>query len=57
MCSKTVCVDVMVVVLTQTRAAGEEALVKVLIVDGDCLDERGTHARHPNAQPGTVCTP
>lgn len=47
----------MVVVLTQTRAAGEEALVKVLIVDGDCLDERGTHARHPNAQPGTVCTP
>lgn len=38
-------------VLTQTGAAGEEALVKVLVVDGDRLDERGAHARHPDAQP------
>jgi hypothetical protein len=33
--------------LTQTRAAGQETLVEILIVDGDSLHQGGAHADHP----------
>lgn len=33
-------------VLTETSVAGEEALVEVLIVDADGLDEGRVHANH-----------
>lgn len=42
------------VVNAQASAAGQKALVEILVIDAHCLDEHRAHADHPLPEPRPV---